>query len=97
MKAGLESTADEIIGRDPRTISLEELAALGHKKMPLAKVIRLYCLDCSHSDSEVRKCTAVRCGLWPYRMRKNPFSERKGAGNIEALRRFQNRRVEESV
>ncbi len=47
--------------------------------MPLSKVIRAKCLDCSCGQvQEVAKCTAVRCPLWPYRMGKNPFSTRSG-------------------
>ena len=25
------------------------------------------------SESEARKCTAIGCALWPYRMASNPF------------------------
>lgn len=59
--------------------------AAGHEKLPLLRVIREKCMDCcAQQQVEVRKCTAVDCPLWPYRMGKNPFSERKG--NIAALR-----------
>jgi hypothetical protein len=38
------------------------------------RVIRAKCLDCSAGmESEVRKCTAIGCALWPYRMATNPF------------------------
>jgi hypothetical protein len=37
-------------------------------------VIRAKCIDCSGgSESEARKCTAIGCALWPYRMASNPF------------------------
>lgn len=77
-------TNGETRGVDPRALTREGLWALGHEKMPLAKVIRAKCLDCSHVASEVRYCTATGCELWPYRMGTNPFTERKG--NPEALR-----------
>jgi hypothetical protein len=70
-------------GADPRTI---ERSDLPHEPAPILKVVRAKCLDCSAgSQSEVAKCTAIRCALWPYRMGSNPFSDRKG--NPEALAR----------
>jgi hypothetical protein len=67
----------ETVGRDPRKMTPAELNAVGHFKTALSKLIRLKCLDCANTENEVRKCTAVKtCVLWPYRMRKNPFSER---------------------
>ena len=37
-------------------------------------MIRTKCLDCSAGvESEIRKCTAIGCALWPYRMATNPF------------------------
>lgn len=60
---GLETEAGGLaIGRDPREMSRPELESLGHGEQP----------------SEVRKCTAVRCANWPYRMGSDPFSDRKG-------------------
>lgn len=64
----------EEIGRDPRRMSMAELNALGHQPSPMLKVIRAKCLDCSCGQvSEVRKCAAADCALWPYRMSANPF------------------------
>ena len=63
-----------LIGRDPRRMSIAELTALGHQTRPLLAVIRAKCLDCvGYEPSEVRKCTAIDCALWPYRMLRNPF------------------------
>lgn len=62
------------VGRDPRRIPVEELNAAGHHERPILAVIRAACQSCCGGvDSEVRRCTAVSCELWPYRMRKNPF------------------------
>jgi hypothetical protein len=33
---------------------------------------------CCYQPSEVDRCTAVGCSLWPYRFGTNPFSNRKG-------------------
>ena len=77
-KHGYQIDAGEKIGRDPREMDISDLNALGHEKMPMLKVIRAKCLDCCVGQAgEVRKCTAFRCPLWPYRMGKTPFSERE--------------------
>lgn len=74
MTNGTEIVGKETIGRDPRTMRLDEIEALGHKRMSPLKAIRLRCLDCCNEQpSEVRKCTAVTCPLWPFRMSKNPW------------------------
>ena len=48
------------------------------------RAIRAKCVDCGN-QAEVARCTAVGCALWPFRMGKNPFSNRKG--NPAALKR----------
>lgn len=75
-KPGLEP--DQIdglpVGRDPRDMSESDLNALGHVKTRIISVIRAKCLDCcGGQQSEVRKCVATACPLWPYRMNANPF------------------------
>ena len=63
-----------LIGRDPREMAIAELNNLGHPARPLLAVIRAKCLDCvGQEQSEVRKCGAVDCPNWPYRMSHNPF------------------------
>ena len=63
----------EKVGRLPGSISLDDLRALGHPESPI-KAIRAKCLDCSgHNDAEVRKCVAIGCALWPFRMGRSPF------------------------
>lgn len=67
------------IGRHPKEIGREALIDCGFSKRPILRVVREKCIDCcSGVESEVRKCTAVSCALWPYRMAWNPFSDRKG-------------------
>jgi len=69
----------ETRGVDPQTVPLEELLTVGHQKRPLSAVIRDKCIDCSGgSRFEADHCTAVKCALWPYRKRTNPFSARRG-------------------
>lgn len=64
------------VGKLPGFIPLPILRDLGHPESPV-KAIRAKCLDCSGgSDSEARKCTAVRCPLWPFRMGVSPFHGR---------------------
>ena len=61
-------------GRDPREMTVEELVFLGHQARPILDVIRAKCIDCCCGQkSEVAKCTAYGCPLWPYRMNANPF------------------------
>jgi hypothetical protein len=61
------------VGKLPGSIELHDLRALGHQERP-TKAIRSKCRDCSGgSEGEVRKCVAVGCALWPFRMGVNPF------------------------
>jgi hypothetical protein len=89
-----QSPADDghLNGRDPRRMSISELTALDHQARPLLAVIRAKCLDCVGNElGEVRKCTAVDCALWPFRMAHNPFREisqaRREQGRLLAARR----------
>lgn len=80
MNAHLEPDPTEgvPIGRDPRTLSEQELAALGHHKRPLLRAIRDNCIGCCAGNAaEVRRCGMVACPLWPYRMGSNPFVRRE--------------------
>jgi hypothetical protein len=67
----------ELIGRDPREVPSGILSRHHRAKSPL-KAIRERCLDCCcYQPSEVRKCTAVGCPSWPFRMGTNPFREKR--------------------
>jgi hypothetical protein len=64
----------QVIGRDPRKIPAHEFDGAGLTGRPILSVIRDKCLDCCcGQEAEVRKCVAVTCALWPYRMGSNPF------------------------
>jgi hypothetical protein len=75
MRVGCElSHEGQPIGRDPRLINNEDFREIGHVATPILSVIRAKCLDCCcYQPSEIRKCTATGCALWPYRMGTNPF------------------------
>lgn len=56
----------------------------------ILKAIRSKCLDCTGQQlDEVRNCNIDRCPIYPYRMGKNPFSNRKGNPNLGKLIRNQ--------
>ncbi len=66
-----------IVGRDPRKVSKEEYESAGHIQKPIMDVIRAKCLDCCCGQpNEVRRCMAVNCDLWPYRMGTNPLRDK---------------------
>jgi hypothetical protein len=65
------------VGKLPGSIEVDQLRALGHPESPI-RAIRSKCLDCCCGvASEVRKCVAVTCSLWPFRMGANPFHGKK--------------------
>ena len=74
---GLVSAAS----RENREIVLSraDLEKLGHGRRSPTRAMRALCVDCMGGQhAEVRRCTSVGCALWPYRMGKNPFTDRKG-------------------
>ena len=78
----LECENGHLIGKHPENIDISEMKAAGHTNDPLAKIIRKKCLNCcGFQASEVRKCVATDCELWPYRMGKNPFQSAKHKRN----------------
>jgi hypothetical protein len=71
--------------RERREVALtdEQLASLGHRKRNPIKVIRAFCLSCMGDNSaEVRRCTSPGCALFPYRMGRNPYTDRKGGAGF---------------
>ena len=67
----------ELIGKHPDEVPLGILSRYHWEKNPL-KALRARCLDCCcQQPSEVRKCTAVACPSWPFRMGTNPFREKR--------------------
>ena len=67
----------ELICKHPGEVSPEILAQYHREKNPL-KALRARCLDCCCGmASEVRKCTAVMCPSWSFRMGTNPHREKR--------------------
>ena len=67
----------ELIGKHPDEVPLPILSRWHREANPL-KALRARCLDCCcGSAPEVRKCTAVACPSWPFRMGTNPFREKR--------------------
>ncbi len=61
----------------PTKVPSDFLARYYGEKNPL-RAIRAKCLDCCcGSASEVRKCVAVDCSLWPFRIGVNPFRKKR--------------------
>ena len=70
---------NETWGQDTRKLSKQELEELGHTQKPILSILREKCLDCCcNQPGEVRRCTAVQCSLWPYRMGTNPLRKKSG-------------------
>jgi hypothetical protein len=70
----VEADRGEMIGRDPRRIPNGEFEHAGLSATPIMAVIRAKCVDCCGGQTEeVRKCVAITCPNWPYRMGVNPF------------------------
>ena len=73
----------ELIGKHPSDMPSEILCLKFRAQNPL-KAIREKCLDCCCANAtEVRKCVAVDCALWPYRMGTNPFRKKRELAPVE--------------
>jgi hypothetical protein len=67
----------ELIGKHPSDVPSDFLSLKFRAQNPL-KAIREKCVDCSCGNAaEVRKCVAVDCALWPFRMGTNPFRKKR--------------------
>jgi hypothetical protein len=67
----------ELIGKHPGDVPSDFLSLKFRAQNPL-KAIREKCLDCCCANAaEVRKCVAVDCALWPFRMGANPFRSKR--------------------
>lgn len=83
---GLERQNGYDVGRDPRTMTMEDLEQLGHARVSPPRALRLKCLDCCNGSArEVQLCTAVDCPSWPFRMGRNPW-RRPLTGEERAVR-----------
>lgn len=68
-----QSDDKKLVGKDPSTLTKKEVEGLPGPKS-LTKAVREFCIECSGgNEAEARKCVAVTCQLWPFRMGKNVF------------------------
>lgn len=71
------SDEGELVGKHPGDVPPQILSLKFRAQNPL-KAIREKCLDCCCGNgSEVRKCIAMDCPLWPFRMGTNPFRKKR--------------------
>lgn len=81
---GLEIVNGEEIGRNPRNMTPEELAALGHVAAPVLSLIAAKCADCcGGSRAEARKCVLTSCSLWPLRTGANPLRAKRSLSDAD--------------
>ena len=66
----------ELVGRRPSEVPSEVLSQNFSAQKPM-KAIRAKCLDCCGNAAEVRKCVAVDCPSWAFRMGTNPFRKKR--------------------
>jgi hypothetical protein len=67
----------ELIGKHPGDVPPDFLSLKFRAQNPL-KAIREKCLDCCCGNAaEVRKCVAVDCPLWSFRIGTNPFRKKR--------------------
>jgi hypothetical protein len=67
----------ELIGKHPNEVPSQILSLNFRAQNPL-KAIRETCLDCCCGNAaEVRKCVAVDCPSWSFRMGTNPFRKKR--------------------
>jgi hypothetical protein len=72
-----ETDEGELIGKHPNEVPSQTLS-LNFRAQNPSKAIREKCLDCCCANAaEVRKCVAVDCTLWPFRMGANPFRKKR--------------------
>ncbi len=72
-----DASAECLVGKDPRKLSGKTLITWGVQQQPRTDAIRSKCLDCcGGSPAEVRRCGAIDCALWPYRMATDPWHTR---------------------
>lgn len=86
-KSRFQGDEGESIGKHPGDVPLETLSLKFRAQNPLG-AIREKCLDCSGGNAaEVRKCVAIYCALWPYRMGTNPFRKKLSLSDAQKRER----------
>jgi hypothetical protein len=63
-------------GRDVRGMTRADLRDMGFEPMSAQAALRAHCLDCcAGSADEVRRCMALKCPSWPFRLGRSPWKE----------------------
>ncbi len=58
-----------LIGRDPRKLTSNDVLEAGIELRVPTKAIRAFCYECTgHQEAEIRKCVSTSCPLWLMRM-----------------------------
>lgn len=66
--SALRHMVDPVIGEDP--IKAKYFRRVSNP----ATALRAFCIHCMNGQTaEIRRCQAVQCPLWPFRMGGNPF------------------------
>lgn len=76
-----EADGGNLIGKDPRNIPKEDWLGIQCQFQFGLRAIRAKCLDCAHSNAEVRKCSVTDCALWPLRLGSVPRGLRQAKTN----------------
>lgn len=85
MTSPYESDGGTLVGCDPRTAEAAAILAAQDRPKSRGKALRAKCIDCAGgSAAEVRKCTALECALWPFRMGRSPFRPPRRIGKAPA-------------
>ncbi len=97
-RAEVLAAHERLKDRDPRELTLEDFASIGHQRRNLLAVIRENCVQCQcGNQAEVRRCRCTGCVFWPYRMSSNPLrapqSEAQQAARREAALKLTRYRV----
>jgi len=82
----VDNDAETEIGRHPDQVSKAEWQSLGDAAFrTFSAAIRANCLGCAGNAAEVRKCVAVTCELWPFRLGRRPAALRRGMTEAQLL------------
>lgn len=75
-----EIDGGERIGADPQTLTPADFDAANQPLRLPRDAIRAKCVDCCAGQlTEIRKCVAFACALWPHRMGEFPQALAAGA------------------
>lgn len=69
---------DDIVDEDPETAKLDPLEGFkGETITSVMKSVRAKCMQCSGTSYEIKKCMCFSCALYPFRLGKNPYRQKR--------------------